>query len=297
MKDKRKQLLNRVALGLFGAAQRSFERNDIAKAERRGARIGMILYRLDKKHREQTYRNLALAFPEWNEREREDVARKTFQHFGIVLADFLRSGKRTDQELLESIEIDGFENVEEAEARDKGIIALTAHLGNWERFAHLCTAKGRDMTVVARDADDTELQDRVMEMREHTGIKVLSRGNAARGMLQVLRKKGIVGILPDQNSNECFVPFFGKPAGTVMGPAVLHQRTGATLLPCYCVRTGVGQYRAILLPAIDPDNVEKDPVALTAQANLVLESVVREYPEQYLWLHDRWRSARRRGMV
>jgi len=297
MKRKRKELLNRLALGLFGVAQRSFERNDIAKAERRGARIGMILYRLDRKHREQTYRNLQIAFPEWGEREREDVARRCFQHFGIVLADFLRSAKRSDEELLAGIEIDGFEHVEAAEARDKGIIALTAHFGNWERFAHLCTAKGRDITVVARDADDGDLQTRVLEMREHTGMKVLSRGNAARGMLKVLRDKGIVGILPDQNSDECFVPFFGKPCGTVMGPAVLHQRTGATLLPCYCVRTGVGQYRAILLPAIDPENVEKDPVVLTAEANRVLESVVREYPEQYLWLHDRWRSARRRGML
>lgn len=293
----RTAVLNSLANSLFGTLQRSFEKPDVAVAERRGAKLGMLWYRLDRKHRERTYSNLRMCFPEWSEAKVDEVARGVFRHFGIVAADFLRSPIRTDQEVLATTEVVGMEHLEEAERRGNGAIAVTAHFGNWERFGHCCVAMGRPIAVVARDADNGELQDRVQKIREGTGIKVLSRGNSARAMLSSLRRGELVGILPDQNSSESFVPFFGKPCGSVLGPAVLHQRTGAALLPAYCARVGVGRYKIILKPLVDPDNEAKDVVAVTAQLNAVLESVIREYPDQWLWVHDRWKSARRRGML
>jgi len=93
------------------------------------------------------------------------------------------------------------------------------------------------------------------------------------------------------------VPFFGKPTGTVLGPAVLHQRTKAPILPAFCLRIGVGKYRIIVCEPIDLECKEEDQEMLMAQVNAVLESVIRDYPDQWLWMHDRWKSARRRNLL
>jgi KDO2-lipid IV(A) lauroyltransferase len=254
-----------------------------------------MMMRLDKKHRNQTYANLHLAFPELTESQILSLGTRTYEHFGRLIADFLRSRLRTDEQVLATTTAEGMDYAHEAIAQDKGVLALTAHFGNWERFARYGTANGIKLTVVARDVDDQGFQQKVLEFRETTGIEVLSRGNAARSILAALKQKKIVGILPDQNTDECFVPFFGHPCGTVLGPAVLHQRSKAPLLPVYCVRTGVGQYHTIVKPSLVTEGMTPENIA--SEMNAVLEGVIRQYPEQYLWLHDRWRSAKRRGLV
>lgn len=290
-------LLTRYGGRGFEALQGWFETGDVGKAERRGETLGKLWYRLDRKHRERCLSNLSLAFPEMTDVERRALSRQVFLHFGRVAADFLRSPIRTDREVLDSTEIEGREIIETAESADRGIIAVTAHFGNWERFAHWCTATGRPIAVVAREANQSDVQERMQAIRERNGMVVLPRGNAARAILKRLRHRELIGILPDQNTDEAFVPFFGKPTGTVLGPAVLHQRTGAVLLPAFYARVGVGRYRLILLPLVDPENEEKDPVAIMAQVNAALESVIRRYPEQWLWVHDRWKEARLKGLL
>jgi KDO2-lipid IV(A) lauroyltransferase len=297
MDEKRKALLNKVALAAFDRAQGLFLKKDVAVTERRGEKLGLLLYRLDKKHRRRTVANLELAFPEWTSERRETVARDVFRHWGRVTGDFLRTPLRTNEELLANMEVEGQEYIALAEAAGKGIIACTAHLGNFERFGHWCTATGRPITVVARDANQGEMQARVARVRESSKVEFLSRGDSARAILSRLRKNGLVGLLPDQNTDESFVPFFGKPCGTVLGPAVLGVRTGAVLLPAFCVRTGVGRYRVIVRAPISTEGREKDPAAIMADFNRVLESVIRDYPDQYLWMHDRWKSARRGGLL
>lgn len=296
-RQKRKALLEKVAIAVFDRAQGLFLKKDVAITERRGEKLGLLLYRLDKKHRRRTVANLELAFPEWTPERRETVARDVFRHWGRMTGDFLRTPLRTNEELLASIEVEGQEYIEQVEAIGKGIIACTAHFGNFERFGHWGTATGRLLTVVARDANQGEMQARIAKVREASKVEFLSRGNSARAILSILRKNGLVGLLPDQNTDESFVPFFGKPCGTVLGPAVLSIRTGATILPVFCVRTGVGRYRVIVRPPIPTAGREKDPAAIMADFNQVLESVIRDYPDQYLWMHDRWKSARREGLL
>jgi KDO2-lipid IV(A) lauroyltransferase len=274
-----------------------FLKKDVTVAERRGELLGELAFRALKSRRNRTISNLALAYPEWTDRQRFDTARKVFRHFGLVTADFMRTPLRTNEELLSNMEVEGFEHFEKALSVQKGIIACTAHLGNWERFGHWMIATGRDISVVARDANQGAIQERVSTIRNMTGITVLSRGDSARPILVKLKRKEVVGILPDQNSAECFVPFFGKQCGTVLGPAVLHQRTGAVLLPAYCVRTGPGKYKVVLREPVDFENVIDKPEEVMRQLNAVLESVIREYPEQWLWMHDRWKNARKRNLL
>ncbi len=297
MSNRQKALVSKLGLYAFGFGQKIFLKQDVTVAERRGEAIGNLAFRLMRSRRERTINNLQLAFPEWTDAQRYETARGVFKHFGLITADFMRTPLRTNQELLDNMEVEGFEHYERAAAVEKGIIACTAHLGNWERFGHWLIATGRQISVVARDANQGEIQDRVSQIRSLTGVNVLSRGDSARPILVKLKRKEIVGILPDQNSDESFVPFFGKPAGTVLGPAVLHQRTGAVLLPSFCVRIGPGKYRVVVREPVDIDNKMESAEEIMAKLNEVLESVIREYPEQWLWLHDRWKSARRRNLL
>jgi KDO2-lipid IV(A) lauroyltransferase len=296
-KRTRRKALNLVGERGFNSLQSTYLKKSAAEAERAGEALSMVWYAVDRKHRTRCMKNLAMAFPEWTEATCRSNAKETFRHFGRVAGDFLRSPVRTNQEVLQSVEVEGFDSWKEAISMGKGLLVLTGHMGNWERFAQWIVAHEGPLTVVARDADQVGVQDRVLRIRESVGVEVLSRGNTARHALVLLRKNKWVGLLADQNSKDCFVPFFGQPCGTVTGPAVLHRRTGAPIVPCYCVRTGCGRYKVFSLPIIDPQNDEEDAVALTAQINAALESVVREYPTQWLWMHDRWKSARRAGLL
>lgn len=297
MSSRTSPLLVKLGGIVFRGAKRAFVRRDPIAAERLGEKLGKLGYRLDRKHRERAISNLALAFPEKPINECSDLARQNFIHFGRITGDFLRSSARSDQEVLDAMEPADLSPFLRAEADDKGVIVITGHLGNWERFSHWTSASGRSISVVARDADDSGTQEQIEEIRGQVKLKVISRGNSARAILECLKRKEIVGILPDQNSDESFVPFFGKPCGTVLGPAVIHLRTGAPLLPAYCVRVGPAKYKIELLEPRRYKRGEVEPEQIMADLNADLESVIRRYPDQWLWLHDRWKSARRKGLL
>jgi KDO2-lipid IV(A) lauroyltransferase len=231
-------------------------------------------------------------------KERESLALKVFEHFGIVAVDFVSTESRRPEELLASVDVEGWDHLERAIAVGKGVLLLTGHFGNWERFAHYGTLTGVEVSVVARDADHPGLQAKIARLRESAGMNVLSRGSAARAILGALKQRKVVGLLPDQNSAESFLPFFGRPTGTVLGPAVLHLRTGAPMIPLYCARVGVGRYRILIEQPLEPlPGVENVQEALMSSYNASLERAVREHPEQWLWFHDRWKSARQEGLL
>jgi len=295
MSSKKRIFLDRASTAAFGFGQRVFLSGGIERAERRGEKLAMVLYRLDKKHRRRTQANLQMAFPEWNEQKVHDTALEVYRHFGRVTADFLRTPLRTVEE-VNSAEVVGREHLEAAHALGKGVLIITAHYGNWERFAHWFTVNGYTLNVVARDANQGLVTEKMTALRNKAGAAVLSRGNAARAILGKLKTGDLVGILNDQNNGDCFVPFFGKPCGTALGPAVLHLRTGAPLIPSYFTRLGPGKYRAEFHAPVLGDDFDRDEIKITTRLNEILESVVRQHPEQWLWLHDRWKSARLRGL-
>jgi KDO2-lipid IV(A) lauroyltransferase len=295
MPSKKRIFLDRASTAAFGFGQRAFLSGTIEKAERRGEKLAMVLYRLDKKHRMRTQANLRLAFPEWSDEKVHETALEVYRHFGRVTADFMRTPLRTPEE-ANSAEVVGIENLEHAHALGKGVMIITAHYGNWERFAHWFTVNGYTLNVVARDANQGLVTEKVNALRTQAGAAVLSRGNAARAILGKLKSGDLVGILNDQNNGDCFVPFFGKPCGTALGPAVLHLRTGAPLIPSYFTRLGPGKYQAEFHPPVLGEDFDKDEIRITARLNEILESVIRRHPEQWLWLHDRWKSARLRGL-
>lgn len=297
MANRRKAFLNQFGEAIFVRSQRSLMSRPVEVAERRGEALGRILYKLDRKHRDRTEWNLRLAFPDWPQSRIESTAYEVFCHFGRVAGDFLRSPKRSPEEVLASIEVHGTENFDAALAKGRGVLAITGHFGNWERMAHFFVATGRKMCVVARDANQEGVQQKVMDIRTSVGLDVLSRGSSAREILSRLRKNEVIAMLPDQNASDAFVPFFGHLCGTVLGPAVLHERTGAPILPIFCWRTGPGRYEALVKPALEFPNQSATREDMMAAIMAELESVIKEHPEQYLWMHDRWKEARKRGLM
>jgi Kdo2-lipid IVA lauroyltransferase/acyltransferase len=268
---------------------------DIAKSEKRGAALGMLLCRLDKKHRTRTTDNVSLAFPQLSNSAQVEMARGMFQHFGRMVADFLRSPLRKVEDFPMDTTLEGCEHLQNVLDQGQGVLLISAHLGNFERMCHYISTQGVKVSGIARDANESAITDKVNALRGKY-MEILSRGNAARETIKRLKANELVVILPDQNADEAYLPFFGKPAGTVLGPAVLHLRTKAPILPCCHLRTGPGQYRHVYLEPIRAFEGEK-PEELMTRVNAAIEQMIRLAPEQYLWMHDRWKYARRRGLL
>lgn len=296
-KRTKARIVNALSEPLFDLLVRYFRVQDIALNERRGEKAGLLFYRLAGKRRNVAFNNLKIAFPEWTDEKRHAVVLEHYKHFGRVAADFLRSPLRTAEEMRDSVvKVHGLDEFLRDENKVLGTLGITAHLGNWERFSHWAIINGRSITSVAREANDSGVQVKVDAIRSHHGMKMLARGRSIRDLLRLLKEGELIGILPDQNSKESMIPFFGQPAGTVLGPAVLHLRTGAPLVPSCCLRVGVGKYEVHVLDPIVAREGES-PEELMARVNAAIEHMIRLAPEQYLWMHDRWREARRRGLL
>lgn len=283
----------------FRLARLLFVRKDPIASERVGRRLGRIIQVLASKQRKRCRSNLRLVFSDLSEPEVRQLASRCFEHFGVVMSDFIRADVRSFDEVAASVvEVEGVEFAESALAMGKGVLSMTGHFGNWERAAAWTHSRGHSLTVVQRDANDEVLNDIVSDLRRASGVEVLSRNAAGRGILRALGEGKLVGILADQNADEAFIEMFGLPTGTVLGPAQLSQKSGAPMLPTYCVRIGPNKYKVIFYPPICPQ--ERGLECATAAMQTLsrsLEEVVRRYPEQWLWFHDRWKSARRRGLV
>lgn len=265
-----------------------------------GMVLGRLVFRMSRKYRERCLSNLHMCFPEWDESRIYHTAKRVFEHFGKTTLAFLHTDRLTAQDVLSSVSAHGLSLLDEALKKGYGVILLTPHFGNWERMAHYLTLKGYPLLVVAREANDPRTTDLVNRMRKKEGLDVLIRGSSIREILQALRQNKIIGLLPDQNSWEIFVPFFGHPAGTVAGPAVLHLRTRAPILVCFCWEEPETHYqlhiKELALPA-RTGNRGEDIREIMKRVNEVFEQIIHEHPEQWLWLHDRWRSARLKGLL
>jgi KDO2-lipid IV(A) lauroyltransferase len=296
--SKRKQLIDRASIALLRWLEKSLKKKTPAQRDRAGARLCKFLGALDPKRKQVALENLKRAFPDMPEEERKALIPQIYSHFGMVSADFLAGFDRTLEETLSLTEVEGLEHVDAALAAGKGGVFVTGHFGHWERAAAYLSLTGRKVSVVVRDADQDDVNALVNRMRSTPGTEILSRGNAARLILKRLKENVIVGIIADQNADEEYIPFFGVPAGTVLGPGVIAERTGAPALPVRCIYLGEGRCSLKFYPPLQPKQTDaKRGVDMMVAINEWLEEVITETPSQWLWIHDRWRSAKRKGLV
>ena len=255
--------------------------------------LGALAYSVSGRYRRVADKNLQIAYGnEMTAAQRDILIRSVFQSFAVGTAEFLEAPRWTPEQVKALALADSYEIVDQVLARGKGMILLAAHFGNWELLARRAALAGYNFAVIARQSEDVAFNEITDAIRANGGYTVLPRGGSPKAILQRLRGNGIVAILPDQKSEDVFVPFFGRLAGTVAGPAVLALKTGAGIVPMFCPRQPDGTYRVVIYPEIDTTSTgdtDDDIKRIMADATAVIEEMVRKYPDQWLWLHDRWR--------
>lgn len=261
-----------------------------------GRAVGRVWGSLDGRHRRIAVENLRSAFPDWDARRLDSVARGVYAHFGAVLFDLLWVEGRSASELAALVEVEGEENVRAAIACGRGLIYCAAHIGNWEVHALALAAMHGPLSVVARPLDNPALDARLCALRTATGNKVIYKRRALANVLGELRGGRGVAMLLDQNVQEAdgiFVDFFGRKAATTTVAAALALKTGCTLLPAWTELLPDGRYRlhyeAPLEVRLDAER-DAEVARLTQVLAARTESWIRRAPEQWLWLHRRWKT-------
>lgn len=262
---------------------------------RLGEMVGRLAYRLAPRCRKVAEENLRHAYGEaLSPHQRQQWVRQVFIHFAKSMMEFLLGDALKPDDLPQMITVRGVEHLHRCLQEGKGVLLITAHYGNWELAARYVTqCLGYKLNVVARDADDPITTLWINRLREGGGYQVIPRGRAARAVLQALKRNELVALLPDQNAGDVFVPFFGRLAGTVAGPALLALRSGAPLLAAFCTRQPDDTFVLEIHPPYYPQPSGDQPgdiVQIMAYLTSVIEQQIRRHPTQWLWLHNRWKT-------
>lgn len=258
-----------------------------------GRRLGDVLWWLLPRRRRLTLDNLSRSFgQDASPAELRRLGRRSFEHVGMNLVEACRYFLRPTDVMLSRVRMEGGEHLRTAAAQGRGVLILTAHYGNWELLAAAHGLSGLPLSIVARPLDHPLLDDLAARFRRRSGAELIIKRQAVREVLQALRRQRMVGILLDQNATRAegvFVPFFGVLASTSKGLAVLALRTGAPVVPIVLRRDPDGRH-CMDVGAPVPPPPDGDVVTYTAMFNQVLEATIRRAPEQWLWMHARWRT-------
>jgi len=236
-------------------------------------------------------RNLEFAYPEKTPVERKAIVDDVFRSIARLLYAFARFPKINRKNISEWIRYEGLEYFVEAKKRGHGVLFATAHLGNWELSAFAHGLMTEPMNVVVRPLDNPSIDRLVEDRRQLSGNRLIEKRDAARAILRALNANEAVGILIDQNTSlaeGAFVEFFGTPACANTAFAKIAHRTGATVIPGFAL--WLENDRRYVLRFYPPLEMTGDAAADTQRLHAVLESVIREYPGQWLWIHRRWKT-------
>jgi KDO2-lipid IV(A) lauroyltransferase len=265
----------------------------------RGVAISLawLIYVLHRRLRRVGLRNLELAFPDKSPSERRGILRGTFTSLGRQLAEVCLFPRYTRENVSQVVVYDGFENFERAHSRGKGVLYLTAHIGGWELSAFAHSLQGHPLKIIMRALDNPYLDALIQRYRTMHGNSLVDKDNFVRGLLAAMKAGETVGILMDTNMTPpqgVFVNFFGIPACTASGLARIALRTDAAVVPGFTVWDSVlRKYRLRFEPAVKlirTQNEEADVLANTALFTSIIEDYVRRYPDQWLWVHRRWKT-------
>jgi KDO2-lipid IV(A) lauroyltransferase len=252
-------------------------------------------------------RSLEIAYPEKSSDERERILKKSFQNLGRILGEVSQFPRATPEKLSQMIDLE-FEseeltNSEEYKAfqaeRDKGrgIILVGPHLGNWEVGVFAYSAFREPLTYLARPLDNPLIEELTVNLRTRFGNRPINKTNSVGKAIELLKNGEVLGVLPDVNAHPkegVFVPFFDVPACTTSGVAMLAMRTNAMIVPMCCVwDEKIERYKVIYGKLVEPvrsGDRHQDVVETTARYTFEMEKFIRAYPEQWLWIHKRWKT-------
>jgi KDO2-lipid IV(A) lauroyltransferase len=259
--------------------------------------ISQLVYLFHVRLRQVGMRNLEMVFPEKSEKERKRILRAEFTSLGRQLAELCQFPRYTPENIDEVVVYEQLENYERAYARGKGVLFLTAHFGGWELSAFAHSLHGHRVNIVMRPMDNPYLDGLLQSYRTMHGNKVVPKDDFVRGLLGAMKAGETVGILMDTNMTPpqgVFVDFFGIPACTASGLARIALRTDAAVVPGFTIwDESLRKYRLRFDPALElvrTGDLEADIITNTQKFTQVIEEYVRKYPEQWLWVHRRWKT-------
>jgi len=256
----------------------------------------ILFYHAVAKHRLIALHNLRCAFPEKDMEELTRIAKGVYRNLAITAAEFFDLPSITKENLHEWVELEGLEHFEAGIAQGKGLLTIIAHFGNWELMPVTGPLFLKSSYIVYRPLDSPVLDNIVEHVRTINGNVMVPKGGSGKRIMTLLKENQCIGILSDQNVSAregVFVDFFGRPACTGAGLAVLALRSGAPVLPMFMARQKSGKYKFILKPLVEisrTGDYEADLLENTQRFTKVVEDIVREYPDQWFWIHQRWKT-------
>ena len=255
-----------------------------------------LFYHLGSKNRLIILHNLQRSFPEKDTEEIIRITKGVYRHLAIVAAEFFDMPYINKENIHKWVEVEGQENYQATISQGKGALSVVAHFGNWELMTIAIPLYFQPMYIVYRPLDNPIIDNMVEYVRTMQGNELIPKGGSGRKIMRLLQENQIIGILSDQNVaayEGVFVDFFGRPACTGVGLAVMAMRSGAPVIPAFMARQKSGKYKLILKPAVEitrTDNYDADLVINTQRFTKVVEEVIREYPDQWFWFHQRWKT-------
>lgn len=261
-----------------------------------GRLLGKAMYYLDTEHRKVAFRNLDIAFgQEKSKEELRSIAKRSFENLGMMAMEFFRIPNLDIETFQKKVRVVGLEQALKVLDENRGALLLLGHFGNWELMALMSKVIERPIMVIAKPIKKNPwLYQWILKSREKIGLIVIPPRHATPRVLQALSENQIVGILFDQRgkrSQGIWVDFFGRKVPTTPGLAVMALRSGAPVIPVFMIREGWGRHRLFIkepLKLIRTGDFRNDVEANTQLFNRTIESIVRQYPDQWLWIHRRW---------
>lgn len=259
--------------------------------------IGFLGYCFAGRLRQIAYYNLSLALPQLSRVEHRRIVKGVFKNLSRLLAEFSQFPKFARKGIDRIVVYDGFENYADAKKRGKGVLIMTAHYGAWELASFAHSVYGYPLKFLVRPLDNPRVDALIMRYRQLAGNVGIDKRKSMREVLRALRQNEAVGILIDQNASReegVFADFFGIPASTTAGLATLAMRTGAAVVPGLLIWDDqIKKHRLRFEPAValeDTGDFQTDVVSNTARFNRILEEKIRMHPDQWLWVHRRWKT-------
>lgn len=268
-----------------------------------GKWIGLLSYFLLGRERKRALLHLSWAFgKEKTQKEIRALTKRIFANLGRNFTEWQKMPALTSQEIQARVEVQNFEVITEALKKGKGVIFLTAHLGNWEWSASYVSSLGYPVHVLAKRIYFEPYNQFLTSLRRSHNVEIIYQDDSPKKILKVLAQNEVLGVLPDQDVdkvNGVFVPFFGKEAYTPTGPVALAMASGAALIPAFIVR-GKKKFKLIFEEPLEikrTGNKEEDLKRHTLEWTQILERYIRKYPDQWVWMHRRWRTQKNKETV
>lgn len=262
-----------------------------------GGLLGRTALGLSRRDRQRAEEALGAAFPELAESQRDLLLRRFARHMGRVLGEVVWLWRARFDDVRRVCTVTGGEHLQETLDAGRGAVLITGHVGNWEMLNARLGIEGVPLSIAVREVYDPRVDAVACGLRSRFGSEVIHRGErAGRRLVKAVRGNRVAGLLIDQDIRDIpgvFVPFFGRPAWTPTGAAIISLKTGAPIVPAFGRREAPGRHEALVeppLPRPDTGDFEQDVRQLTADCTAAIERAIRRQPEQWVWMHRRWRT-------